>query len=180
VAPVPVPAPTMFLLAVSPDGPTLLAADEVGQTAFNGPLWDCKIAFGSGPSDPNGAIHILDVRTNQISTLPDSKGLFSSRWSPDGRHIVAMPFRSRSLMLFGIATQKWDEIAKITCGFPNWSKNSDYVYFLHEENNPAVMRIRIRDRKVERVADLKHFRQALLTGKPPNSHSLPRPFQRKQ
>jgi hypothetical protein len=83
-------------------------------------------------------------------------------------------------MLFGIATQKWDEIAKITCGFPNWSKNSDYVYFLHEENNPAVMRIRIRDRKVERVADLKHFRQALLTGKPPNSHSLPRPFQRKQ
>ena len=51
-------------------------------------------------------------------------------------------------------------MAKITCGFPNWSKNSDYVYFLHEENDPAEMRIRIRDRKVERVADLKNFRQA--------------------
>ncbi len=119
-----------------------------------------RISFGSGPSDPTSAIRILNVSTNQISTLPDSKGYFSPRWSPDGRYIVAMPFQSRSLMLFDFATQKWDEIAKITCGFPNWSKNSDYVYFLHEENQPSVMRVRIRDRKIERVADLKNFRQA--------------------
>ena len=118
-----------------------------------------RISFGSGPSDPASAIRILDVRTNQISTLPDSKGYFSPRWSPDGRYIVAMPFQSRSLVLFDFATQRWDEIAKITCGFPNWSKNSDYVYFLHEENDPAVMRVRLRDRKIERVADLKNFRE---------------------
>ena len=127
------------------------------------PTWSpdgSRIAFGSGPSDPTSAIRILDVRTNQISTLPDSKGYFSPRWSPDGRYIVAMPFQSRSLMLFDFATQKWDEIAKITCGFPNWSKNSDYVYFLHEENDPAVMRVRLRDRKIERVADLKNLRLA--------------------
>jgi len=127
------------------------------------PTWSSdgsRVSFGSEPSDPTGAIRILDVRTNQISTLPDSKGYFSPRWSPDGRYIVAMPFQSRSLMLFDFATQKWAEIAKITCGFPNWSKNSDYVYFLHEENDPAVMRIRIRDRKVERVADLKNLRLA--------------------
>ena len=34
------------------------------------------------------------------------------------------------------------------------------MYFLHEENQPSVMRVRIRDRKLERVADLKNFRQA--------------------
>jgi hypothetical protein len=45
-------------------------------------------------------------------------------------------------------------------GFPNWSKSSDYVYFLHEKDQPSVMRIRISDRKLERVADLKNFRQA--------------------
>jgi hypothetical protein len=73
--------------------------------------------------------------------------------------MVAMPLQSRSLMLFDFATQKWEEIAKITCGFPNWSKSGDYVYFLHEENQPSVMRVRIRDRKIERVADLKNFRQ---------------------
>jgi Tol biopolymer transport system component len=118
-----------------------------------------RIAFGSGPSDPASAIRIFDVKTNQISTLPGSNGLFSPRWSPDGRFIVAMPFQSRSLVLFEFATQKWEEIAKITCGFPNWSKNGDFVYFLHEENQPSVMSVRIRDRKIERVADLKNFRQ---------------------
>jgi len=62
-------------------------------------------------------------------------------------------------MLFDFATQKWREIAKITLGFPNWSKNSDYVYFLHEENEPSVMRVRIIDHKIERIADLKNFQQ---------------------
>ena len=40
-------------------------------------------------------------------------------------------------------------------GFPNWSKNGQYLYFLRIPNNPAVLRIRISDRKVEQVADLK-------------------------
>src|SRR5580700_6659895 len=66
---------------------------------------------------------------------------------------------SHSLMLFDFATQKWAEIAKISLGFANWSKNGDYVYFLHGENEPSVMRIDIRDWKLERVADLKNFRQ---------------------
>jgi Tol biopolymer transport system component len=126
------------------------------------PTWSpdgIRIVFGGAPADPNSSIRIVDVNTYQISTLPDSKGLFSPRWSPDGRYLVAMPFASRSLMLFDFATQKWDEIAKITLGFPNWSKDGDYIYFLHGEDQPSVMRIRIRDRKIERVADLKNFRQ---------------------
>jgi eukaryotic-like serine/threonine-protein kinase len=126
------------------------------------PTWSAdgtKIAFGHGPSDPNSIIRIVDLKTNQVSTLPGSEGLFSARWSPDGRYLAALPSASRSLMLFDFATKKWTEIAKISLGFPNWSKNSDYLYFLHEENQPAVMRIRIRDHKIEPVADLKNFRQ---------------------
>lgn len=118
-----------------------------------------RIAFGGGASDPNSAIRVLDLKTHQISTLPDSKGFFSPRWSPDGRYLIAMSFASGSLMLFDFSSQKWEEIAKISMGFPNWSKNGDYVYFLHEADHPSVMRIRIRDRKIEQVADLKDFRQ---------------------
>ena len=44
-------------------------------------------------------------------------------------------------------------------GFPTWAKNREYVYFLHEENQPSEMRVHLRDRKIERVADLKDFRQ---------------------
>jgi hypothetical protein len=72
-----------------------------------------------------------------------------------------MDFDSRVLMVFDFQTQKWQELVRLSMGFPNWSKNSDYVYFLHGENQPSVMRVRLRDRKVESVADLKNFR---LTG----------------
>jgi serine/threonine protein kinase/Tol biopolymer transport system component len=126
------------------------------------PTWSAdgtKIAFGSGATNPDALIQMFDLKTNQVSTVPDSKGFFSPRWSPDGRNLAALSFDSRALMLFDFATQKWNEIAKISLGFPNWSKNSDYIYFLHEENDPAVMRVRLSDHKIERVADLKTFRQ---------------------
>jgi Tol biopolymer transport system component len=119
-----------------------------------------KIIFGNGPANPDCAIQLFDVNTHQVSTLPDSNGLYSPRWSPDGRYIAAMNSDSRVLMLFDFQSQKWQELARVTMGFPNWSKNSDFVYFLHEEDHPSVMRVRISDHKVETVADLRHFRQA--------------------
>jgi eukaryotic-like serine/threonine-protein kinase len=133
----------------------------------SGDAWDAswsadgnKIVFGGAPADPTSRLQILDVNSHQILTVPDSKGIFSPRWSPDGRYIAALPYNSRTLMLFDVAAQKWTEVAKMTMGFPNWSKNSDFVYFLHEENQPSVMRVGIRDHKIELVADLKKFRQA--------------------
>jgi serine/threonine protein kinase/Tol biopolymer transport system component len=118
-----------------------------------------KIVFGNGPTRPKSTIRLLDLKTHQLSTLPGSIGLYSPRWSPNGRYIAAMNSDSRSLMLFDFQNQKWTEIAKISMGFPNWSKNSDYLYFLHEEDQPSVMRVRISDKKLERLADLKNFRQ---------------------
>ena len=119
-----------------------------------------KIIFGNWPADPKSTIQVLEVNTHQRSTVPGSTGLYSPRLSPDGRYIAAMSFDSRVLMLFDFQTQKWQELARVTMGFPIWSKNSDYVYFLHEEDHPSVMRVHISDHKVETVADLKHFRQA--------------------
>ena len=119
-----------------------------------------RIVFANGPANPSSNVYILDLATNKSSLLPGSTGLYSPRWSPNGRYIAAMNSDSRVLMLFDWQTQKWQELARVTMGFPNWSENSDYVYFLHEENEPSVMRVRLNDHKVERVADLKNFRQA--------------------
>jgi Tol biopolymer transport system component len=59
-----------------------------------------RIVFGGAAADPNSSIRIVDVRTTQISTLPDSKGLFAPGWSPDGRYIAAMPFASGGLRIY--------------------------------------------------------------------------------
>ena len=45
----------------------------------------------------------------------------------------------------------------MTVGWPNWSRDGRSVYFLRTPENPAILRIRISDRKLEQIADLKGF-----------------------
>ena len=69
VAPISAPSSSMVALAVSPDGSTILVADEVGQTAFRGPLWALPVLGGSP------------------RRLGDAAGQVAA-WSPDGQKIV--------------------------------------------------------------------------------------------
>ncbi|RPH37666.1 MAG: hypothetical protein EHM91_14780 [Planctomycetota bacterium] len=58
------------------------------------------------------AIHIVDLETKQVSTLPGSEGLFGPRWSPDGRHVVAVPLDgARKEMIFDFKTAEWSDFA---------------------------------------------------------------------
>ena len=109
---------------------------------------------------PNGSrtLKLLDQRTHGVVPVPGSDGYTSPRWSPDGRYIVAMTRDARKMVLFDFETRKWsDLLAGIPVGFPNWSRNGQYVYFVRNFGNAAVLRIRISDRKLEQVADLKGF-----------------------
>ena len=116
-----------------------------------------KILLCGVPDDNNVVIRVLDLHTHKVSTLPGSRGLYAARWSPDGRYIVAMPSDSLSLVLFDFQTQKWSQLVKIRSAFLNWSSDGQYVYFLRWLDNPAVLRVRIRDREVEQVSDLTNL-----------------------
>jgi eukaryotic-like serine/threonine-protein kinase len=156
------PGQNAKIYVVSADGGTpreLLPEDPGPKSDAEWSPDGTSILFGNGPALPNSSIRILEMSTNRVSTLPGSTGLYSARWSPNGRYIAAMNSDSRVLMLFDFQTHAWQELARISMGFPQWSKNSEYVYFLHEENQPSVMRVHIRDHKIERVADLRNFRQ---------------------
>jgi sugar lactone lactonase YvrE len=59
--------------------------------------------------------------------------------------------------LFDFQMQKWTELAKGVFGYPNWSKDGQYVYVLDSTGKGAVLRIRISDHKAEQVVDLKNF-----------------------
>jgi Tol biopolymer transport system component len=102
-------------------------------------------------------ISILDLETKKVSDLPGAESLFSPRWSPDGKYIAAITTDSQKLMLFDRATARWSELATMTTiGYPSWSHDGQYLYFdTILSDDPAFFRIRILDRKLERLVSLK-------------------------
>jgi Tol biopolymer transport system component len=145
---------------VSPAGgsPRLLLPDDSNQQLD--PNWSpdgSKIIFSGESNNPSSTIRILDVSTHQLSTLPASDGLYSPRWSPDGRHITAFSADSQTLLLFDLETRKWTELAKGSLGWLCWSRDGQFVYVLDYRQKSAVIRVRVSDGKVEEVADVKDF-----------------------
>jgi Tol biopolymer transport system component len=102
-------------------------------------------------------LKVLDLQTHGVTTVAGSVGYTSPRWSPDGKHIVAMTTNEQKLVLFDFETGTWSDLVNTPLGFPNWSRDGQSVYFLRFPEHPAVLRIRISDRKLEQVADLKNF-----------------------
>jgi eukaryotic-like serine/threonine-protein kinase len=121
-----------------------------------------SLVFGGFGTADQTPISVLELGARQISTLPDSNGKFSPRWSPDGRYIAAMPYNNpEQLLLFDRTTQKWSELCKQFIGYPSWSRDSKYIYFDSPQGEAAFYRVRISDHKLEKVASLKNLR---LTG----------------
>ena len=145
---------------VSSDGGTpqeLMPDDHTQQLDPNWSPDGNKIIFAGESNDPSSSIRILDLADHKLSTLPASAGLYSPRWSPDGRYISAFSADSKTLLLFDFQTQKWSDLATGSLSWLNWSHNSQYVYVLDFRGKDAVVKIRISDRKAEQVVDLKNF-----------------------
>jgi eukaryotic-like serine/threonine-protein kinase len=145
---------------VTPDGGSpraLLPEDHSQQLDPNWSPEGTKIVFAGESNDPSSAIHVLDLATHQISTLPGSESLYSPRWSPDGRYISAFSADSKTLLLFDFQTQKWTSLAAGSLSWLNWSHDGQYVYVLDFGGKDAVVRIRVSDHKIEPVVDIKNF-----------------------
>jgi len=62
-------------------------------------------------------------------------------------------------MLFDMQTHKASDIATADIGVPSWSLDGEYAYFDTQGRDPAFFRMRIRDRKLERIVGLKDIRR---------------------
>src|SRR5215469_9921916 len=95
------------------------------------------------------AIYLVDLQTRRLSKLPGSEGLFSPRWSPDGKHLAAVSSDSQRLVLFDLAAKKWSDLASGGVCFPRWSRDGKYIYLNGLGENAFVSSVRIADHAVE-------------------------------
>ena len=129
-----------------------------------------SLLFGCSPAiqPPGGRmldLSIVNLRTHAVSKVPGSGGLWSPRWSPDGRQILALSHAPDRLMLFDVDSQRWRELVAGQVSYPEWSQDGNYVYLTDQgKGRPAtgIFRVRISDRKLEQVAGLKDFRQPMI------------------
>ena len=152
----------LYVIPAEGGSPELLYHDD---TNLADPSWspDGKsLAFGENSLNNQGsAVYTLDLKTRKATKLPGSDGLYSPRWSPNGRYIAAISLDSLRLMLFEVSTQKWSELAKIFVAYPNWSRDGRYLYFDGTlDNKESFFRVQVSDGKLERLFSLDGFQPA--------------------
>jgi Tol biopolymer transport system component len=96
----------------------------------------------------------LDVETGEATKFPDSDGLYSPRWSPDGSTLAALEQRSssRRLKLYQVSERKWKETAE-SGGFvswPFWSHDAKSVWYLNASRG-TISRYRVHEDRHEDV-----------------------------
>jgi Tol biopolymer transport system component len=118
-----------------------------------------QIMFGYLHDGKDINIRIVNLATHEVTNVPGSDGLFSPRWSPNGRYIAALSPDFTKVMLFDFETQKWSNWLTEAAGavsYPLWSADSKYLYFddsVTEEE--SIRRVKVGDSHTERVFKLE-------------------------
>jgi Tol biopolymer transport system component/DNA-binding winged helix-turn-helix (wHTH) protein len=104
-------------------------------------------------------LQILNLNTHQTTKIPGSEGLFSPRWSPDGRYIAALSLDQRRLALYDTTTRTWKTLANTSVADPVWSFDSKaiYIHAFMADTQP-IYRVSVPDGHLEEAASLSGFR----------------------
>ena len=104
------------------------------------------------------AIETIDVDSGALTPVPGSDGLFSPRWSPDGRTLVALSRDSFHLLARDLRQETWREVAtsREWLTYPAWSADNRHVYISDGRNR---VKIEVATGRRELVASLEGLQQ---------------------
>lgn len=151
------------IMLISGDGgkATPIYAEKHGQIDANWSADGTRMIYGYMFGTSNMKISMLDLKTQKVSTIPGSKKLFSPRWSPDGRYLVALTLDFTTVMLFDFQTQKWTTWFKEPAGsvsYPAWSSDSKSLYFDDlVTDEESIRRVKLGEDHPERVFGVQGF-----------------------
>ncbi|MGC9945605.1 MAG: protein kinase [Bryobacteraceae bacterium] len=113
------------------------------------------------------ALYVMEWKTRKAEILPGSEARWRSAWSPDPRYIAATNTAGSQIFLFDFRTRQWTPLAAgAGLGPPFWSRDGKYVYYqeVYGGIDQPVFRVRIGDRRIERVASSRQLLQSNVTG----------------
>jgi Tol biopolymer transport system component len=107
------------------------------------------------------AIYTVNLATRKMVKLPGSDGLFSPRWSANGKYIAALSIDQKKLMLYDVAAGTWRTLAEQNIADPAWSHDDSAIFF-HDfaQADQPIYRVDVATGNVERIADLHDLRTA--------------------
>jgi Tol biopolymer transport system component len=102
--------------------------------------------------------YVVDLQTKKVSTIPDSVGMDAVPFWPEANTLLAVRSDAK-IMAFDFKTRKWSEFTHAKFGlYLSASPDGRYLYSNpvgNEVEGGNVMRLRLSDRKIETVLDLK-------------------------
>ena len=151
--------------------------------AAGAPTWSpdsSRLLFGElinsldrPPGPP--VVHLFDLKNRRLSVVPGSEGLWTARWSPDGRYIAALTEDSRSLMLFDFRAAKWTKLLTLDLIFDlRWSWRGERIYLTNipPEGEPALFSMKLTDHRAQRLTKLHGTHDAGWLGVAPDDSPL--------
>jgi len=130
----------------SPDGSKLIFGDLLGRRGRD------QMGF-----------HEIDVKAKKLVDMQGSRGLWSPRWSPNGKYIAAITSESRALGVLLRGKAEFLELARmIYVDNATWSADSRHIYFngTSPSGKKGLFRVSVPRGKLEQIADLTNFEPA--------------------
>ncbi len=158
-----------ILLVAASGGASREAVPEPGQVQTDA-SWSSdgrRLALGrtilQGSQDREVTIQIADLESGQLTLLPDSKGLFSPRWSPDAKYLTALSHDSLRLLLYEFSSQRWRPLlaSDKLVSYPSWARDSRSLFV---DEGGVRVRLRIADGHKETVSSYEGLRRLFRRG----------------
>jgi serine/threonine protein kinase/WD40 repeat protein len=146
----------VFLIPATGGDPEQLTSGDIASADATWSPDGNSLAYAVG-SGNDALLHILNLKTREVTVVPNSMGLFSPRWSPDGRYLLALPGDASRIMLYDFNLRNWQQLTKghVEAGDPSWAPDGRCVYFnSSSEKGSPEYRICLGDRKIQHVADM--------------------------
>ncbi len=104
-------------------------------------------------------LYFLGVDDHHYKAVPSSLNMTSPRYSPDGKHIVAIRNNGTQLMLFDTETEQWRLLLDRPISDPVWAHDGKSIFFLaFPPEGRTVYRLYLADNRLERVIGSEDLR----------------------